>query len=125
MKKWLIPIAILALLVAGATTAAFALDGAEPSGDTPPIRSDEGIDPDECNLVHNIDACDQDDLDRLGGNGPMPITSGEQGAPSKQWPTRSDEGIDPDECNLVHNIDACDQDDLDRLGGNGLMPEGE
>ena len=28
-----------------------------PSDAQPPIRSDEGIDPKECNMVHNIDAC--------------------------------------------------------------------
>ncbi len=30
----------------------------EPSGDQIPIRSDEGIDPNECNWVHNITACE-------------------------------------------------------------------
>jgi len=29
-----------------------------PSGGQPPIRSDEGIHPDECSMVHNIDACE-------------------------------------------------------------------
>ncbi len=59
MKKWLIPVVILVLAIAGTTAGVFALtDDGEPSGDQPPIRSDEGIDPDECNLVHNIDACD-------------------------------------------------------------------
>lgn len=27
-----------------------------------PIRSDEGIDPDECNLIHNIDACTDEEI---------------------------------------------------------------
>ena len=36
--------------------------GAEP----PPVRSDEGIDPDECNLVHNIDACSPEELKEAG-----------------------------------------------------------
>jgi hypothetical protein len=59
MKKWLIPLAALAVTIAATTAGVFALTGDdEPSGDQPPIRSDEGIDPDECNLVHNINACD-------------------------------------------------------------------
>jgi len=34
---------------------------------SPPIRSDEGIDPNECSLVHNIDACSQWDIARISG----------------------------------------------------------
>ena len=71
-----------------------------------PLRSDCGIDPDECNFVHNINACDQDDLDRLGEDGLVPIASPEQ-EPSTQAPIRSDDGIALDECNQIHNIDAC------------------
>ena len=80
-RRWLIPVVGLALLLSGSgAVAAFApadagdtthpqvglpdpagLHGgpppAEPPGSLPPIRSDEGIDPDECNLVHNINAC--------------------------------------------------------------------
>ena len=33
----------------------------------PPIRSDEGIDPNECSLVHNIDACSPEDIARING----------------------------------------------------------
>ncbi len=66
MKKWLIPIIGLTLFLAANAGIGFALasNGAnspevgDPSGDQPPIRSDEGIDPDECNWVHNITACD-------------------------------------------------------------------
>ena len=59
MKKRLIPLAILAILIAGATTAALASGGsaATAENDVAPIRSDGDIDPNECNLVHNIDAC--------------------------------------------------------------------
>ncbi len=32
----------------------------------PPIRSDEGIDPNECNLVHNINACTDEELEAGG-----------------------------------------------------------
>ena len=109
MKKSLIPLAavILALVATGAGV--LALTG----GDTP-ILSSEGIDPPECNQVHNIDACDQDDL------------AGDPGADKdsscEPLPLRSDCGIDPDECNLVHNINACDQDDLDGLVGDSSLP---
>jgi len=34
----------------------------------PPIRSDEGIDPNECSLVHNIDACSPEDIARIEGS---------------------------------------------------------
>ncbi len=72
MKKWLIPLIglTLSLAVAGIVTG-FTLSGGsgtpaqdtagqveEPSGNQIPIRSDEGIDPNECNWVHNITACD-------------------------------------------------------------------
>ena len=36
------------------------------SDDQHPIRSDEGIDPDECNWVHNIDACKKGDIPEDG-----------------------------------------------------------
>ncbi len=101
MKKSLIPLAAVILALVATSAGVLALTG----GDTP-IRSDEGIDPNECNLVHNIDACDQDDLDRLGEDGLMPIASPEE-EPSAQAPNRSDAGIPLDECNQVHNIDAC------------------
>jgi hypothetical protein len=39
----------------------------ETQGEQGPIRSDEGIDPEQCNLIHNINACDEDDLQALGG----------------------------------------------------------
>ncbi len=62
MKKWLIPLVGLTLAVAvAATTVALAVGGGEsdePPTDQPPILSDEGIDPDECNLVHNTTACE-------------------------------------------------------------------
>ncbi len=71
MKKWLIPLIglTLSLAVAGIVTGFTLSAGSgtpaqepsgqveEPSGSQPPIRSDEGIDPDECNWIHNITAC--------------------------------------------------------------------
>ena len=72
-----------------------------------PLRSDCGIDPNECNLVHNINACDQDDLDRLGGGDLLNSDTSNDGS-CEPVPLRSDCGIDPNECNQVHNIDACD-----------------
>ena len=62
MKKWLIVLMGLTLAVAvAATTVALAVGGGEadePPADQPPIRSDEDIDPNECNWVHNITACE-------------------------------------------------------------------
>ena len=59
--------------------------GQEPAGQVeplPPIRSDEGIDPNECNLVHNINACDEDELKSGGVGVPLqPIRSDEADSP--------------------------------------------
>ena len=91
MKTSLIPLAAVILALVATSAGVLALTG----GDTP-IRSDEGIDPNECNLVHNIDACDQDDLDRLGGGGLLPVNpdAGNDGL-CEPMPVRSDCGIDP------------------------------
>ncbi|MEE9249419.1 MAG: hypothetical protein V3U79_12105 [Dehalococcoidia bacterium] len=55
--------------------------GAGPPPADPPIRSDEDIDPNECNLVHNINACDEDDLKALGATpilGSSPLAPGSE-----------------------------------------------
>ena len=156
MKRWLIPVAIVALMIVGATAGAFASGekdrgsafensppvssddgttqlgcelGASECDDTPdtcepvPLRSDCGIDPDECNFVHNISVCDQDDLDRLGEDSlPLVNPAGDKDTSCDQVPLRSDCGIAPNECNFVHNISVCDQDDLDRLDEDSLLP---
>ena len=82
MNKWVIILVVVTLAIGASSGVAFALaDG----GDTPlevepgggigsgagplpagPIRSDEDIDPDECNLIHNINACDEEELEALG-----------------------------------------------------------
>ncbi len=81
MAKWMIILVGLALAVGIGAGTAFALSGdgagnaegdplsnaVSPSSVQPPVRSDEDIDPNECNLVHNINACDEDDLEALGG----------------------------------------------------------
>ena len=81
MAKWMIILVGLVLAVGIGAGTAFALSGdgagnaegdplsdaVAPSSVHPPVRSDEDIDPNECNLVHNINACDEDDLEALGG----------------------------------------------------------
>ena len=65
-KQWLITLVGLTMALAAITGGGFALasngtaapEVGEPSGDQPPIRSDEDIDPNECNWIHNIFACD-------------------------------------------------------------------
>ena len=67
MKQWTTLLIGLALLLAGGAAAGFAWAGdrtdspdgayAEPPGDESSNRSDDGIDPGECNVVHNINAC--------------------------------------------------------------------
>lgn len=121
----LVPLAVVALLVAGAATAAFAVGGdsrppqdseaapidslgEEPVSGQPPVRSDEGIDPNECSLVHNIDACDAPVAS--DGSAPPAVPPGVGDEPSGgggQPPITSIDDIDPNECNLVHNIEAC------------------
>jgi hypothetical protein len=59
----------LVALVAVGSAAAVAL--ARDKGGLLPVRSDDGIDRDECNLVHNITACDGVDFT---GDGPAIVT---------------------------------------------------
>ena len=60
MKKWLIPLIILSLaLTTGGVATAVTLNS-DSDGDPTPYRSDEDIDPNKCNWVHNITACDED-----------------------------------------------------------------
>jgi hypothetical protein len=64
-RQWLIILVGLTMALAAITGGGFVLAGngtdareaGEPSGDQPPIRSDDGIDPNECNWIHNITAC--------------------------------------------------------------------
>lgn len=69
MKRSLLTlIGVIAVLitVAGAASAlSDNLEGETTNGDTP-IRSDDGIDPDECDAIHNIDACTEEELIQLG-----------------------------------------------------------
>ena len=147
MKRWLIPVAIVALMIVGATAGAFASGGGdrnpapessdetatqlacEPGtsecDDTPdtcepvPLRSDCGIDPDICNQVHNITSCDSPVLGEPGecvvvDDGILcnAITDSD----CDPVPLRSDCGIDPNECNMVHNITACSGPSEDGVG---------
>ena len=91
MKTSPIPLAAVILALVATSAGVLALTGSDT-----PIRSDEGIDPNECNLVHNIAACDQDDLDRLGGGDLLPVNP-DAGSddPCEPLPLRSDCGIDP------------------------------
>ena len=67
MNKWTALLIGLGLLLAASLVTGFALAGdrtdapdggdEEPPGNPPPVPSDEGIDPGECNLVHSINAC--------------------------------------------------------------------
>jgi hypothetical protein len=101
MKTRLIPLAVLALLIAGATITAFAVGGSGATakdGELPTRAESIGI-PDECNMVRSIDGCDVQAL--------YPAVPLDDSA-CEPVPLRSDCGIDPDECNMIHNITACD-----------------
>ena len=73
-NKWLITLVGLTIAFAAITGGGFALAGegtdapdvGEPSGDGPTATSIDDIDPNECNWIHNITACnDTQLLDRL------------------------------------------------------------
>lgn len=80
MTRWMVALVGLTLALAMTAGVVFALTGDgtptpqpepqgpvdEPSGNLPPIRSDEDIDPNECNWVHNITACGDEGLDSVG-----------------------------------------------------------
>ena len=76
MRKWTALLIGLTLLLAASLGAGLAWAGdrtdtpdggyEEPPGNPPPVQSDDDIDPGECNLVHNINAC-------LGGAAPTDI----------------------------------------------------
>jgi len=100
--KRLLPLVIITAVLAAASVGLLAATSAS-GDDHPPIRSDEGIDPNECNIVHNIDACTAEELEQAG----MEV-------PDDRPPITSRDGIAPDECSLVHNIEACD--------GGGVSP---
>ena len=97
MKRWLIVLTGLALAVVVTTGAAFAVTGdgsdnskqdaadqdGEPSGDQHTVTSADDIDPNECNWIHNITACEGDPEDPfpvpdLGGPGALDLTSDEE-----------------------------------------------
>ena len=100
MRKKLIPLIGLTLslavagIIMGSTVSggsgAPAQDSAgqieEPSGNGPPIRSDEGIDSDQ-----PVDASDWKVVTSI-------------------------DDIDPDICNAIHNINACSPEELEELG---------
>lgn len=83
MNKWVIILVVVTLAIGASSGVAFVLadggdtplevepgggigSGAGPLPAGPPIRSDDGIDPNECNLVHNINACDEDQFEAQG-----------------------------------------------------------
>ena len=67
MKRSLLTLIGVVVVVIGATSVAIAVtDLSEPTDDGTVVRSDEDIDPDECNAIHNIDACSEEQLIQLG-----------------------------------------------------------
>ena len=128
MKKWLIILMGLTLFAAVATGAAFALTGNgyddpeevagglvdERDGELPPIRSDEDIDPNVCNPIHNIQVCTPEELEELGIEWyTSTVEAPLHGDPTyEQWLSEFGDGqvvysID-DIINWIHNINACE-----------------
>ena len=81
-KKWLVTILALTIAFAAITGGSFALAGdgtdapdvVDPSGDGPVATSIDDIDPNECNRIHNITACD--DTPVIGPDGEGAIEPG-------------------------------------------------
>ncbi len=103
MKRWLIPLLGLTLALVAITGAGFALAGngtdapevGAPSGDQPPIRSDEGIDPNECNWLHNIPACEGEPEPGIAVGEPYPMP--DPGTPKGPYPMPDDITCGPDQ----------------------------
>ncbi len=97
-----------------------------------PVTSIDDIDPDQCNRIHNITACEGepkpsggqglvtsiDDVDPDQCNLFHNITAceGEPKPSGGQRLVTSIDDIDPDQCNLVHNINACSPEQLTLIG---------
>lgn len=120
-KNWLITIVGLTLALAAITGGGIALAGngtgtpelGEPSGGQGPIRSDEDINPNVCNPIHNIKACTPEELEELG-MAPGGTASTVE-APLHGDPTYVSEFGDgqvvysiDDIINWIHNIKACE-----------------
>lgn len=125
MRNWLIPatgIVVAFVAIAGVT---FAVAGSPfDSGEQPAVRSDQGIDRQECSPVDNTEACDE-----TNGNGDNKIvvpvcaidvpdcgemivspggdSGGDPDQPVSSGPISIIDDMDPNECSLVHNIEAC------------------
>ena len=123
IKKWLIPLTVLtlSLAVAGIVT------GFTLIGGTDPVQSDSGIDPNECDLVHNLAACDGNPTledpplptyeDWLRDHGNATVHPTEQGIDDGEWKVvTSIDDIDLDKCNMIHNINACTPEELEEFG---------
>jgi hypothetical protein len=72
-------------------------DGGTSPGQKQPIRSDEGIDPDECNTVHNIDACSPEELEKAG-----------IGVPEGEQPAAAPDDAVPPECAQAADVELCE-----------------
>jgi hypothetical protein len=67
MKRSLLTLIGVIVVVIGAASVATALtDLSEPTDGWTMVRSDEDIDPDQCNPIHNINACSEEELIQLG-----------------------------------------------------------
>ena len=128
-NKWLITLVGLTIAFAAITGGSFALAGegtdapdvVEPSGDGLLVTSIDDIDPNECNWIHNITACNDTPVIGPDGEGAIEpdISLGE---PSGDGPTAtSGDDIDPNECNWIHNITACNDTPVVGPDGEGVI----
>ena len=124
-NKWLITVLGLTMTLVVIIGGGFAVAGNgtdapevfEPSGDGPPVTSIDDIDPNECNWIHNITACNDTPVVGPDGEGVIePDIS--RGEPSGDGlVATSIDDIDPNECNWIHNITACN--DVPVIGTDG------
>ncbi|MCH7607935.1 MAG: hypothetical protein IIC94_05140 [Chloroflexi bacterium] len=123
-NKWLITLVGLTIAFAAITGGSFALAGegtdapdvGEPSGDGPVATSIDDIDPNECNWIHNITACNDTPVIGPDGEGVIKpdISRGEPSATSI-------DDIDPNECNWMHNRAACNDTPVTGPDGEGAI----
>ena len=97
-------------------------------GDGKVVTSIDGIDPDVCDYIHNINACTAEELEKLGNLAAISWVvdpDNNVGDPTyDEWVSDHGDGkvvtsiddIDPDVCNMVHNLNACTPQELEELG---------
>ncbi len=81
-----------------------------------PMPRLDDIDPNVCNVVHNLDACTPEEVFKAFTDIASVETHGTTEPVVGQVVVTSIDDIDPNVCNLVHNITACSGEELEEMG---------